>query len=300
LQNEGVTFKTLSLRCNVSRTTISQYVNQGKTLSPGQEEKIREAVEEFKETMHKIDGEQETIPIYKSEVELYETQEYREAIGWCSYVYSKRKMGVLVGHPGSGKTTVLRNYAQMQPGVVYVEAWHNMRIGDLLETIGRSLGITLRGNSYTKTQAIIAALKGRNDIAIAIDEAEYLCRHNVDKLEIIRKIWDNTGTPIIISGTMVLEDLLTRGKGGSNLAQLYRRKVEIKLRGITPKEAKEILSGYYISDNAAAGLASIAGDVKHGGMGTFVELLDLCLEVAEGRQITNDILASAKRYKLMY
>ena len=299
-QEEGVTFKNLALKCGVPRSTISCYVNQSKELSPEQEEKVREAVEEIKATLQKIDGEQTAITIYKNAVELYETTEYKEAIGWCSYVCGKRKMGVLVGHPGSGKTTILRNFAQMQTGVLYLEALHNMRIGDLLETIGHSLGITLQGNSYTKTKAIIAALKSRTDITIIIDEAEYLCRHNVDKLEILRKIWDNTGTPIILSGTMVLEDLLTRGKGGSNPAQLYRRKVEIKLHGISPKEAKEILAGYYIADTAATTLSNIAGDVKHGGMGTFVELLDLCLEIAEGRQITSDILAGAKRYKLMY
>ena len=37
-----------------------------------------------------------------------------------------------------------------------------------------------------------------------------------------------------------------------------------------------------------------------GGMGTFVEILDICLEAAEGGQITGDILASARKYKLMY
>ena len=55
-----------------------------------------------------------------------------------------------------------------------------------------------------------------------------------------------------------------------------------------------------VRDDAADALATIAADVKHGGMGTFVEILDICLEAAEGGQITGDILASARKYKLMY
>ena len=85
-----------------------------------------------------------------------------------------------------------------------------------------------------------------------------------------------------------------------NLAQLYRRKVELKLNGIGQAEARTILREYNVSDDAADALATIAADVKHGGMGTFVEILDICLEAAEGGQITGDILASARKYKLMY
>lgn len=63
-------------------------------------------------------------------------------MGWCNYVCSKRKIGVMVGHPGSGKTTVLRHFAQTQPGVLYIEAWPQMRVGDMLEAIARPLGLS--------------------------------------------------------------------------------------------------------------------------------------------------------------
>ena len=74
----------------------------------------------------------------------------------------------------------------------------------------------------------------------------------------------------------------------------------MKLNGISQTEARTILREYNVSDDAADALATIAADVKHGGMGTFVEILDICLEAAEGGQITGDILASARKYKLMY
>lgn len=57
-------------------------------------------------------------------------------MGWCRYIRAKRKMGVLIGEPGSGKTTILREIVRTDPGVpVYVEAMPNMRVGDLIAAI---------------------------------------------------------------------------------------------------------------------------------------------------------------------
>lgn len=298
---EGVTFAALANRTGISRSAISQAANQGLHLKPEQEGKLWSAIQEIKGTDARLDTDQPAAPVrFKTTVELYETKEYKEAMGWCAYVFKKRKMGVLIGYPGSGKTTVLRNFCMAQNGVLYVEAWPQMRMGDMLETIARGLGISVKGNSYSKTQALIDALRGREDVMIAVDEAEYLAKWDVDKLEVLRKIWDNTGTPIILCGTEQLEVMLTRGPKRENLAQLYRRKVEIKLKGIGPAEARNMLRGYNVAADAADDLAAIAGDVKHGGMGTFAEILDLCLEAAEGGEITRAILASARKYKLMY
>ena len=38
----------------------------------------------------------------------------------------------------------------------------------------------------------------------------------------------------------------------------------------------------------------------HGGLGNFVELLNICLDVAQGGQITDAIFRGAKKYKLLY
>jgi len=299
---EGITFEEMSRRTGISRSTISQIANQGLTPKPAHAEKLWAIYDEVMSTRAQLDMGIPAVPVsYKTGVELYETREYREAMGWCAYVFKKRKMGILIGHPGSGKTTVLRQFAKAQPGVLYIEAWHTMRIGDLLGSIGDALGVEMKGNSHQKAQRLISVLRGRTDVMIAVDEAEYLCQRDVNKIEVLRKIWDNTGTPIILCGTSALEDKVTHGVGSAgNLAQLYRRKVELKLTGIGKSETRSILREYNVTPEAADALAAIAADVKHGGMGTFTEILELCLEAAERGPITAEILASAKRYKLMY
>lgn len=301
--SEGITFAALANRTGISRTAISQLANQGLHMKPEHERKLWDAIAEIRGADERLGPDKPATPaIYKTHIELFETKEFKEATGWCAYVYSKRKMGVLVGHPGSGKTTVLRHFAQVQPGVLYIEAWPQMRVGDMLAAIANELGLSLSGNSMSKTKQLISALMGRTDVLIAVDEAEFLSKQSdVTKFEVLRKIWDNTGTPMILCGTDALEGMLTRGRGRhDNLAQLYRRKVELKLNGIDRGETRSILRQYNVTPDAAEALAAIAADVKHGGMGTFVEILDICLEAAEGGQINEDILASARKYKLMY
>ena len=235
---EGVTFAAIANKTGISRSAISQLVNQGLRVKSEHAQKLLDAVNEIKGTEERLGPDVPVAPIhFKTRIELFETKEFKECMGWCNYVCSKRKMGVMVGHPGSGKTTVLRHFAQSHPGVLYIEAWPQMRVGDMLEAIARPLGLSLRGNNYRKTQDLITYLSGRTDVLIAVDEAEYLAKWDVDKFEVLRKVWDNTGTPVILCGTDVLEGMLTRGRGRhDNLAQLYRRKVELKLNGISQTE----------------------------------------------------------------
>ena len=179
-----------------------------------------------------------------------------------------------------------------------------MRMSDLLNELALAAGIALPDTItvYQRTRRVLAALKERDDIVLVFDEAEQLRedKQGVKKYELIRKIWDNTGTPVVFAGTTGLRNLLTRGGGRDNLAQLYRRKYEIEMLGITDKEVRSILRDYNVTADAAAELTRIATDTRHGGMGNFFELLGLCLDAADGARIDASTLTGAMRYKLMY
>lgn len=116
-----------------------------------------------------------------------------------------------------------------------------MRMGDLLEMIGEAVGTQLKGSTYHKEQQLMEALRGRTDVMLLFDESEYLKKWNVEKFEALRKLWDNTGTPVIFCGTLELVNILTRGTGKDNCAQLYRRIHKIKLLGIGAGEAMDML-----------------------------------------------------------
>lgn len=300
LQKYGVTFAEISAETGVHRSTISTFVNNGEMTTFSNLDKLRTYAEKKKSTLAPqavetalVQGEQE--------IGLWQTSEYVAAMGWMRYVWAHRKMGVLIGAPGAGKTTILRNFVKEVPGAVYIEAMPNMRCKDLFNAIADGAGITLgRGNAYERFAALLNGLRGRSDVMILIDEAEYLHKWDADKFEYLRKIWDNTGTPVVLCGTKALELILTRGAGRQNLAQLYRRKYELQLKGITAKAAMTHLRQYNLTTDAAEMLSKIGSDFEHGGLGNLVEILELCLEAAAGGQIDADMVRSAKRHKMMF
>lgn len=293
----GITFVEIGKQIGYERTTISNFVNQGKASGD-----ITMAIRKFLTMYYNSNSEAESeVKEFKQNIELFGTTELQKILGFCEDMKQRRKIGCIVGYPGSGKTTAVKQYTEMTPGALYVEAFESMRINDLLEVLSEGMGIALkRGSNYKKIQQIIDEYDGR-DIILVIDEAEYLKKWDVSKFDVLRKIWDNTGIPMIFCGTDTLEDYLTHGGSGKeNLSQLYRRIYKIRLEGIREKEVREILKSYNIDAEAENLLVALAIDVKHGGMGNFTEILELCLQETQGEIITGSIVRNAKNYKMLY
>lgn len=294
---QGVTFAEVERKTGVSRSSISQFVNH-KRVTESIEKSLRDFLKEYYESESTPDA--GIVKEYKQQIELYPTSEFNEVLGFCEDMRLRGKMGVIVGPPGSGKTTALKEYIKRTPGAVYIEAFSSMRMSDLLEAMAQACGTELpRGTSYKKLQHVIRSLKGKN-LMFLIDEAEYLKKWDVSKFDDLRKIWDNTGTPILLCGTHELETILTRGNGKDNLAQLYRRKYEIRLQGIKEKEVRMILQDYNMTKEAMDLLVAIAIDFRHGGMGNFVEVLELCLEACGAGLIDGNAVKDAKNYKMLF
>lgn len=94
---EGVTFAAIANKTGISRSAISQLVNQGLRMKPEHEKKLWDAVNEIKGTEERLGPDVPVAPIhFKTRIELFETKEFKECMGWCNYVCSKRKMGVMV------------------------------------------------------------------------------------------------------------------------------------------------------------------------------------------------------------
>jgi DNA transposition AAA+ family ATPase len=297
-QRDGTTFAQVAIGCGMSRTAVSQFVNSGMKLRDDQ----MDAIQRFLDGIDRSAADNtDATPAYKNAIEWYETNEYKNMIGWLEEIRMQRKIGVMIGYPGCGKTTTIKRYAERQSiSVQLIDCWPSMRLGDLLAEIAAAAGATVHGNNYVKSQQVVKALTERQDVMLIFDECENLRGTGEDnkKLETIRKIWDSTHTPIVMTGTQIFQDMILSGKGG--LAHIYRRNWTYPCQGITENEARAIVRQYNVTPEAADMLVKYALDVRHGGMGNFVELLEISLKAARGGLINVEIVKDARRYKMLY
>ena len=292
----GLTYTQVATQIGYNRANISNLANQFAAT-----DKVREAVADFLSSYYSNNIADVSLASFKTEIEIYPTEEFIKALGFMEDMRRRKKMGCMIGAPGCGKTTVIEEYAKRNENVIIIEACSGMRESDLLEEIADGLGITLKGGSSDKKIKQIKREYGGEDVMFIIDEAEYLKKWDVDKFEALRKIWDKTSIPIVLVGTEKLKKhLVTGGNGMENLAQLYRRLYKFEFEGIRKKEVYEMLEDFNIDKKSVDILVDIAINYAFGGMGNFVEILELCLEETNGNKITREITENAMRYKMMF
>ncbi|MEW6065820.1 MAG: ATP-binding protein [Firmicutes bacterium] len=231
------------------------------------------------------------------ELGTWETSDFVQSIGMCFRCREERTMGLLIGPPGSGKTTVINSFAQRFNDTVLITATVTMAVKDLLEVIAGAIGVTVYGGNNQRFKQIAEALK-RHPVTLIVDETENLItRSSISKIEILRQLHDMAGIGVIFCGTPRLEELIIRGPNGrDNLAQLYSRILyRYRLKGISGKEVTNILTQYTADKAAVDELTAIATNTARGGLRMFTNVLRRCLTISQntGEPIIKDMVLQA-------
>lgn len=301
IKDSGVSLQSIALETGVNRSYISTLVNRGSCAASAPTlEKLWAWVDAWKASQgmgpvreSPVTGEPDSVPVYKTDLTLIHTRDFIGALGFCDFCIKHREIGVVMGMPGTGKTTVVKTVADKLPHAIRIEAWLSMRMGDLLDEIAAGLGIDARGTLNSRTQKIIRALRQQPDTVILVDEAEYLKKWNVEKMDVLRKIHDNAGVTVLLFGTPALANVLNR----RDTTQLSRRMFQYTFGGARKDEIREALRVYNMDTGVMERLAAMAADTAHGGMGTYTKMLELCLFSAQGGRITEATLEEAVMYK---
>ncbi|MDR2153358.1 MAG: AAA family ATPase [Helicobacteraceae bacterium] len=152
--------------------------------------------------------------------EWIETNDYKMAKYVVDQAVIEREMALLCGDPGVGKTTAIKRIAASLPQAIVIEADISMTAKALFRALCLQLGVdTPPRNLYEMKEVVIDRLKKR-DCVIFIDEGEHLPHR---ALEMLRRVWDFTKTPIVYCGTRILLNNITGASRGAEYAQLKRR-----------------------------------------------------------------------------
>jgi DNA transposition AAA+ family ATPase len=221
----------------------------------------------------------------KEEVVLWiETSQTKIAAKLVSNAIRDRKMAVIHGEAGAGKTYFIRHFIGDYPNAIYLEIVRGQTTRDVLREIAAALKIQPKRSNYRTFEEICAAI---GDRFIVIDQAEFLRN---ETLEFIRGINDRAKAPIMLIGIEQILDLLAEHK------HLYSRiKYQWRVQKLKKEEIAALLDAYGLS----ADLADTAGRLSRHNFRSATYLIENALDLANGEAIGAELLTDAKAMLLI-
>ena len=141
-------------------------------------------------------------------------------------------MGLLWGLPGEGKSTTVA-YATNTLDGIFLRANACWTVTALLQALSLELGQPRGRFKNPMIDACVACLMEQPQ-PIFIDEADYLLRQP-DMLDIMRDIYDNTGSPVMLIG---METMARKVQTNDRVARRITQWVEF--RGISLADARTV------------------------------------------------------------
>lgn len=153
--------------------------------------------------------------------DLIELKNTRYIWDVCDHAVAGGELVVIVGKPGLGKTVALQAWHDLRGGEVSVQV-----VSPLVTPTGLVRGLALRfelpssGAGDKVLQEVVTYLR-RKPKPLVFDEANNL---SVRCLEVVRHIFDQTSTPIVLCGSMALQQRLSvKSSVHTELDQLQSR-----------------------------------------------------------------------------
>ena len=212
---------------------------------------------------------------------------------------SDRKMVIILGEPGEGKTVTALDFSDQNPDPTYYHKCSaNTTMNSMLIFMANAIGIRIVGGNDELQSRIQRKLREDPHHCFIFDEAEYLAYGNGAKIDVLRQIHDETSVPIIICGTYILKDLISGVRKKTvtqthNRPQIFRRLRKEEFDRIEVSEIHDYLIqlekqyAIFFEPQVKNALISRCRDRQSGGLGNFIEILELI--IAHARPEWEDI-----------
>lgn len=166
----------------------------------------------------------------------------------------KVRLSVITGSAGFGKTTAIKKFIAHRPEAIFIKANNLMKIKDFLELLCKELNIKVASTGMAMFTSVVEALS-RTSKFIVIDEAEWL----KDKtLDMVRNIWEESNTPIILCGTLILKQNL---KGSRNELDYVDSRIvgRYTLENLNDDDIQALCNHFNVDKDGAKQVRTLAG-----------------------------------------
>lgn len=208
MQETGISARELAKLLNIASSTLSQW-RSGTYSSPENIDKLIERFFEREERRERL--------LQDSSYRAISTSE--TVLSGIEYCHLRRKLGVIVGDAGTGKTQGATEYVRRNPGSLLLTVTPaNNRESGVLRLIGKAVNLPRSHRRDEDFDLITDRLYGR-DIVLILDESQHL---NVAALEILRSLHDATQIGLVLIGNHEVVAKLN-GNNKAAFAQLFSR-----------------------------------------------------------------------------
>ena len=206
----------------------------------------------------------------------------------ANYIITKsiqrRMLSAIFGNAGFGKSTAIKQFIKDRPEAIYIKANNLFTTKDFLEILCEKLNLKKESRGRSLFNAVVKSLE-RIDRFIIIDEAEWL----KDKtLDIVRNIWEESNTPIILVGTLKLKQNL-KGNNGELDYLDSRIRLRLTFERLKDEELKDVCQRFGV--NAWKKVK----DLTNSNFRLAAFLLEEARDLADmhGKEVDEDILIAA-------
>ena len=208
-----------------------------------------------------------------------ETKSYAEVMGTIKMGIKRKKLTAVFGPPGSGKSSVLNDVEKEIANAHYILCAPTMTMKNLLVQIANSINTHVKGDTYSVQKQLTDALISDPNHILLFDECEYLHHGNVNKIDVLRQIYDESNVPMVLCGTYQLQNVLS-GANDHNQPQIFRRLFKAEFKAVTKEEFTKYLDDLekllviQFTADVKNELFALCTDVENGGLGIFIYLLE--------------------------
>lgn len=204
ISSEKISQKELAKKLDYSQAAVNTYLNN----------KYDGNIDEFETALFKFLEQFKNRKVYnRVALEYTETSVAAEFLNIAQICQLNSEIGLCTGTSGLGKTTAIKNYAQLHSGVIVIDPDEDITIRTLLKLLGAALRLKMTNNMSCQefTAKLVDRLKD-SDCLIIIDEAENL---NSSCFRTLRKIHDRCDFTcgLLFVGTERLSANLARMQG---------------------------------------------------------------------------------------